>query len=96
MLFLVVSLVRYSEKMAEIILSTSTLSSPALLAGGFGPVGPNCYGIGYGITDESARCAVSSYVGRDGARFAELVGEAYADLRDLVGDADGDDGGDGK
>ena len=72
--------------MAEIILSTSTLASPALLAGGFGPVGPNCYGIGYGITDESARCAVSSYAGRDGARFAKLVGEAYADMRDLVGE----------
>ena len=35
--------------LSEIILSTSTLSSPALDGGGFGPVGPNCYGIGYGF-----------------------------------------------
>ena len=79
----------YRETMAEIVVSTSTLSSPALLAGGFGPVGPNCYGIGYGIDAERARVAVSSYEGRDGARFAELVGEAYVDMRDLV--AGGDD-----
>lgn len=34
--------------MSNIILSTSTLSSPALDGGGFGPAGPECYGIMYG------------------------------------------------
>ena len=37
------------KTLSEIILSTSTLSSPALDGGGFGPVGPRCYGIGYGV-----------------------------------------------
>jgi len=36
-----------AKKLGEIILSTSTLSSPAIDGGGFGPVGPNCYAIGY-------------------------------------------------
>lgn len=33
-------------KLNHIILSTSTLSSPALVIGGFAPVVPNGYGIG--------------------------------------------------
>jgi hypothetical protein len=37
------------QKLSKIILSTSTLASPALDAGGFGPVNRDCYGIGYGI-----------------------------------------------
>ncbi len=37
------------KTLSNIILSTSTLSSPALDGGGFGPVGPDCIGIGYGI-----------------------------------------------
>uniref|UniRef100_A0A7S4PFT3 Choline/carnitine acyltransferase domain-containing protein n=1 Tax=Guillardia theta TaxID=55529 RepID=A0A7S4PFT3_GUITH len=34
-------------RLSEIILSTSTLTSPNIQGGGFGPVGPKCYGIGY-------------------------------------------------
>lgn len=37
------------QRQSKIILSTSTLSSPALDGGGFGPVNDECYGIGYGI-----------------------------------------------
>ena len=33
----------------DIRLSTSTLSSPALQGGGFGPVSRTSYGVGYGI-----------------------------------------------
>ena len=33
-------------KLNHIILSTSTLSSPAVVIGGFGPVTPNGYGVG--------------------------------------------------
>ena len=36
-------------KMNHVILSTSTLSSPALLIGGFAPVVPNGYGIGNSV-----------------------------------------------
>ena len=37
------------KRLGHIILSTSTLASPALDGGGFGPVNQDCYGIGYGI-----------------------------------------------
>ena len=47
--------------MDKIIISTSTLSSPALAGGGFGPVNDECYGVGYGIEEEGARFAVSTY-----------------------------------
>ena len=33
-------------KLNHIILSTSTLTSPAVVIGGFGPVTPNGYGVG--------------------------------------------------
>ena len=35
------------ERLSEIILSTSTLTSPVINGGGFGPTGARCYGIGY-------------------------------------------------
>ena len=35
----------------HIILSTSTLSSDAVLVGGFAPVTPDGYGVGYGVKD---------------------------------------------
>lgn len=41
-------------KLNKNIISTSTLSSDALLAGGFGPVVPNGYGIGYNIQNRFA------------------------------------------
>ncbi|XP_076246066.1 carnitine palmitoyltransferase 2 isoform X2 [Calliopsis andreniformis] len=44
------------------ILSTSTLSSPAVFAGGFGPVVQNGYGIGYMIQDNRLGAVVTSYV----------------------------------
>lgn len=45
----------------KIILSTSTLSSPALYTGGFGPVNQDCYGIGYDIKPDMFRIGVTSY-----------------------------------
>ena len=36
----------------NIILSTSTLASDAVLLGGFGPVTPDGYGVGYGVKDD--------------------------------------------
>jgi len=48
-------------KINHVILSTSTLSSPALLIGGFGPVVKDGLGIGYGVEDEQLGCIVTSY-----------------------------------
>ena len=43
------------------ILSTSTLVSPSISSGGFGPVSAQGYGLGYGISDHFASFNVTSY-----------------------------------
>ncbi|XP_072026451.1 carnitine O-palmitoyltransferase 2, mitochondrial-like isoform X2 [Amphiura filiformis] len=45
----------------HIIISTSTLSSPAVMAGGFAPVVPNGFGVGYGILDNEHGVNITSY-----------------------------------
>ncbi|ETV94000.1 hypothetical protein H310_12056 [Aphanomyces invadans] len=47
--------------MNKIILSTSTLSSPNLDGGSFGPVNEDCYGIGYGIENQGSIFQLASY-----------------------------------
>ncbi|RHY86391.1 hypothetical protein DYB37_001281 [Aphanomyces astaci] len=47
--------------MSRIILSTSTLSSPNLDGGSFGPVNDDCYGIGYGIEAQGSVFQLASY-----------------------------------
>ena len=75
--------------LSKIILSTSTLSSPALESGGFGPVNADCYGIGYRINDEGAGAQVMTY-DRDSRGFAEHLAGAMADMRAVLdgGEAD--------
>mmetsp|Transcript_10075 Transcript_10075/g.12103 ORF Transcript_10075/g.12103 Transcript_10075/m.12103 type:complete len:652 (-) Transcript_10075:26-1981(-) len=71
------------QTMNKIILSTSTLASPALLAGGFGPVNQDCYGIGYGINDEAFRVGVASYY-RGSKEFVDAVEESAREMRDVI------------
>ncbi|CRL04579.1 CLUMA_CG017648, isoform A [Clunio marinus] len=67
------------------IISTSTLSSPALLAGGFGPVVKNGYGIGYSIQDKFLGCLVANYKNEtDGKEFIECMRESYDQLAEVV------------
>ncbi|XP_036603371.1 carnitine O-palmitoyltransferase 2, mitochondrial-like [Trichosurus vulpecula] len=47
------------------ILSTSTLNSPSVFLGGFGPVVPDGFGIGYNIYDYWLGCNITSYMERD-------------------------------
>ena len=49
------------QQLNNIILSTSTLASPGLEAGGFGPVNKDCFAIPYSLTKEQARFGVMSY-----------------------------------
>ncbi|KAE8993418.1 hypothetical protein PF007_g16356 [Phytophthora fragariae] len=73
------------QTMSKIILSTSTLSSPALEGGSFGPVNEDCYGIGYGIEQESSAFQLSSY--RDDLpQLKELLVESIVDLERLLAD----------
>ena len=49
------------QKINHVILSTSTLASAAIEGGGFGPVVPDGYGIGYGVRDQQMGFNVSTY-----------------------------------
>ena len=64
-------------------LSTSTLSSPALDGGGFGPVTADGYGVGYGIQDDGSGFSVTSYMDTLPA-FGALLQEAVADMQAVL------------
>ncbi|XP_055539996.1 carnitine O-palmitoyltransferase 2, mitochondrial [Wyeomyia smithii] len=67
------------------ILSTSTLSSPALLAGGFGPVVKDGYGIGYNIQEGFLGSVVTSYKShRDGKEFINCLKSAFEDIASVL------------
>uniref|UniRef100_A0A8C0XJY0 Carnitine O-palmitoyltransferase 2, mitochondrial n=1 Tax=Castor canadensis TaxID=51338 RepID=A0A8C0XJY0_CASCN len=66
------------------ILSTSTLSSPAVNLGGFAPVVPDGFGIGYAVHDNWIGCNVSSYSGRDAQEFLHCVEKSLGDMFDAL------------
>ncbi|XP_012277606.1 carnitine O-palmitoyltransferase 2, mitochondrial [Orussus abietinus] len=67
------------------ILSTSTLSSPAVLAGGFGPVVWDGYGIGYMIQDQKLGAMVTSYKGqRNGSDYISCLHSAFNDIHRVL------------
>lgn len=66
--------------MNEIILSTSTLSSDAVLLGGFAPVSPDGYGVGYGIMQDWLGLQVTTYPTRDGQQMVDSVQQVFDDL----------------
>lgn len=73
------------EKLNCNILSSSTLTSVGLLAGGFGPTEPNGYGIGYNIQDEFLGTIVTNYATeRNGKEFADCLRESYDDIRNVL------------
>ncbi|XP_037721254.1 carnitine O-palmitoyltransferase 2, mitochondrial [Drosophila subpulchrella] len=60
------------------IISTSTLGSDALLAGSFGPVVRNGFGIGYSIQNEFAGAIVTTYKNQaDGKVFIDSLESAF-------------------
>merc|ERR1712226_1091332 len=67
------------------ILSTSTLSSPAVLIGGFAPVVPDGYGVGYGTEDDMLGLNVTSYhANTDVNGFLECVNESFDDMYEVL------------
>lgn len=70
--------------MNEIILSTSTLSSDAVLLGGFAPVSPKGYGVGYGIMDNWLGLQVSTYPTRDGKQMVDSMQQVLDDLYQVL------------
>lgn len=62
------------------ILSTSTLSSPAVNLGGFAPVVPDGFGVGYSVQDKWIGCNVSSYPTRNAHEFLQCVHKSLEDI----------------
>uniref|UniRef100_A0AAV2L0M2 Carnitine O-palmitoyltransferase 2, mitochondrial n=1 Tax=Knipowitschia caucasica TaxID=637954 RepID=A0AAV2L0M2_KNICA len=67
------------------ILSTSTLTSPAVNLGGFAPVVPDGFGVGYGVHDDWIGCNVSSYPSRNVHEFLQCVHKSLEDIFTVVG-----------
>nr|XP_018904354.1 PREDICTED: carnitine O-palmitoyltransferase 2, mitochondrial [Bemisia tabaci]XP_018904355.1 PREDICTED: carnitine O-palmitoyltransferase 2, mitochondrial [Bemisia tabaci]XP_018904356.1 PREDICTED: carnitine O-palmitoyltransferase 2, mitochondrial [Bemisia tabaci] len=67
------------------ILSTSTLTSPTVMLGGFGPVVKDGFGIGYSILDDKLGAIVTSYRGQsDGAGFQKSLSMALQDIYSIL------------
>lgn len=62
------------------ILSTSTLTSPAVSLGGFAPVVPDGFGVGYGVHDDWIGCNVSTYPARNVHEFLQCVHKSLEDI----------------
>lgn len=70
--------------MNEIILSTSTLSSDAVLLGGFAPVSPEGYGVGYGIMEDWLGTQITTYPTRDGTQLKDHIQQVFDDIFDVL------------
>ncbi|KAM5149093.1 carnitine O-palmitoyltransferase 2, mitochondrial [Mantella aurantiaca] len=62
------------------VLSTSTLTSPAVQLGGFAPVVSDGFGVGYGVHDDWIGCNVSAYPARDVKQFVQCVHQSLEDI----------------
>lgn len=66
-------------------LSTSTLYGECFAGGGFAPVVPDGFGLGYGYVDSSFGVLVSSYKSqRNNTQFVQALNESLDDLRKIV------------
>jgi carnitine O-palmitoyltransferase 2 len=73
------------SRMGHNVLSTSTLVSPALDGGGFGPVVADGFGIGYGTTDEGIAFVATTYRGKaDMEKFLKALEEALNDIKQTL------------
>jgi len=71
------------QKMGENILSTSTLQSNYLAGGGFGPVHPQGFGIGYYVRDNDIAFAISSYR-KDTSQFVKAILDTCEDIKSIL------------
>ncbi|XP_046427567.1 carnitine O-palmitoyltransferase 2, mitochondrial [Neodiprion virginianus] len=69
------------ETLNHNILSTSTLSSPAVAAGAFGPVVKNGYGIGYMIQDNRLGAVATSY--QDQRNTSDYIQNLKSAIKDI-------------
>ncbi|UJR25276.1 hypothetical protein I4U23_006628 [Adineta vaga] len=78
----------YTDKsyqlMNHTILSTSTVASKHIAAGGFGPVVNDGFGIGYLIDDEQCGLLVTSYMQKELDQYMQAAMESYKDLANII------------
>jgi carnitine O-palmitoyltransferase 2 len=78
----------YTDKSYQLInhniLSTSTVASKHIAAGGFGPVVNDGYGIGYLIDDEQCGLLVTSYLYRELPSFMQAADESFRELATII------------
>lgn len=73
------------KKLNHHILSTSSLAADSLLAGSFGPVVADGYGIGYGVQDKMLGIIFTNYNTKtNGAEFAECLAEAFETIYNIL------------
>lgn len=70
--------------MNHIVLSTSTLDTDSIGVGGFAPVVPDGFGIGYGCRKDHLGCNITSYENRDVDGFVDAVTESFEDIRKVL------------
>ena len=70
--------------MNEIILSTSTLPSDIVQIGGFAPVNPMGYGVGYAMKDTWLGLQISTYPTRDGKQMVQHMEQVLDDLHAVI------------
>uniref|UniRef100_A0AC34QCC7 Choline/carnitine acyltransferase domain-containing protein n=1 Tax=Panagrolaimus sp. JU765 TaxID=591449 RepID=A0AC34QCC7_9BILA len=71
--------------MNQFVLSTSTLSTPTIVFGGFGPVVPNGFGIGYNVAGSKMGAVISSYKSkRDANKMAQSIIEGLDEIRHVM------------
>jgi len=73
------------------ILSTSTLAYPTILTGGFAPVVPDGFGIGYRILENSLGACVSSYDLNNLKIFVSELEETYDRFKKILNKSKSDD-----
>jgi len=72
-------------KLNRNIISTSTLASPAVRIGAFGPVLPDGFGLGYQIWEGGLGCITATYRGkRDGAAFVDTCNGVFTDFQTIM------------
>jgi carnitine O-palmitoyltransferase 2 len=78
----------YTDKSYQLInhniLSTSTVASKHIAAGGFGPVVNDGFGIGYLIDDDQCGLLVTSYMKKDLTEFIQAASDSYKELANII------------
>ena len=71
------------QRINQIIMSTSTLSTAAIIGGAFCPVTPKGFGMGYMITNEGLGVNLSSYSNHtNGQEFIQALKDTFKQFRD--------------